>query len=143
MQVTDDQIAALRAQLTGDYDEHRRLLGVLNSAGELRGYTAVVTAAFIEAVDRKFTGPAANDAAIISFVGQIRSRFTGADEEIDPSAAERVIQKARGQGSISDIDATTIRKTEALLLPLMVADLGLDSAGVDRLLADARKLIGG
>jgi hypothetical protein len=62
MTATDDQAAVLRAQLAGDYDEHRRLLADLNSRGELAGYTALVTAAFIEAVDRQF-GPGHRDDA--------------------------------------------------------------------------------
>jgi hypothetical protein len=62
MTVTDDQVAVLRAHLAGDYDEHRRLLAGLDSRGALGGYTALVTAAFVEAVDRRF-GPAHRDAS--------------------------------------------------------------------------------
>jgi len=56
MTATDDQAAALRAQLAGDHEEHRRLLAGLNSRGALAGYTAVVTAAFIEACPASAAG---------------------------------------------------------------------------------------
>lgn len=141
MTVTDDQVAALRAQLAGDYDAHRRLLAALDSQGALAGYTALVTAAFVEAVDRRFRAGQRDDAAVAEFIGGIRARFPGADNEIDPSAAERVIRKALGRGSISDLDGPAIRRTERLLLPLMVADEELHDEELDRLLASARKLL--
>jgi hypothetical protein len=141
MSVTDDQVAALRAQLAGDYDEHRRLLAGLNQRGALSGYTALVTAAFIEAVDRRFGPGHRDDAAVIEFVGDVRSRFPGADDEIDPAAAERVVRKALGRGSVSDLDGPTIRRTETLLLPLIVAGERLTGEELDRFLAKARKLL--
>jgi hypothetical protein len=141
MSVTDDQIAALRAQLAGDYDEHRRLLADLNTRGALAGYTALVTAAFIEAVDRKFGPGHRDDGDVIEFIGDVRARFPGADDEIDPAGAERVVRKALGRGSISDLDGPTIRHIERLLLPVLVADEHLDDDELDRLLASARKLL--
>jgi hypothetical protein len=141
MSVTDDQVATLRAQLAGDYGEHRRLLANLDSRGALPGYTALVTAAFIEAVDRRFGPERSDDAAVIEFIGDVRSRFPGADDEIDPAAAERVVRKALGRGSVSDLDGTTIRRIERLLLPVMVADERLGDEELDRFLANARKLL--
>ncbi len=141
MSVTDDQVAALRAQLAGDYDEHRRLLADLNQRAALSGYTALVTAAFIEAVDRRFGPGHSDDAAVIEFIGDVRSRFPGADDEIDPAAAERVVRKALGRGSISDLDGPTIRRTERLLLPLIVAGERLTGEELDRFLASARTLL--
>lgn len=141
MPATDEQIAALHAQLSGSHDEHRRIIAELDSRGALAGYTAVVTAAFIEAVDRRFGPHGVDDAAVIEFVGEVRSRFPGADEEIDPLAAERVVRKALGRGSISDLDGATIRRIEALLLPVLVADEHLDDQGLNQFLAAARKLL--
>ncbi len=141
MTVTDDQVAALRAQLAGDYDEHRRLLAGLDARGALTGYTALVTAAFVEAVDRRLGPGHRDDAAVAAFVGDVRSRYPGADDEIDPATAERVIRKALGRGSISDIDGPAIRRTERLLLPLMVADEQYSGEELDRFLAGARKLL--
>jgi hypothetical protein len=143
MPVTDDQLAALRAQLAGNHEEHKRLIGSLNAENGLTGYTALVTAGFIEAVDRRFAPAAEDEAAVVEFIGDVRSRFEGADEEIDPLAAERIILKALGKGSISDLSGATIRHIERLLLAILVADEGLDDEGLDRFLAEARKLIDG
>jgi hypothetical protein len=143
MPVSDDQLAALRAQLAGNHEEHKRLIGSLNAENGLDGYTALVTAAFVEAVDRRFGLGALDEAAVIEFIGDVRSRFKGADEKIDPLAAERIILKARGRGSISDLSGATIRHIERLLLAILVADEGLDDVGLDRFLAEARKLIDG
>jgi hypothetical protein len=137
----DDQVAVLRAQLAGDYDEHRRLLADLNSRGALGGYTALVTAAFIEAVDRRFGPGHQDDAAVTAFISDLRSRFPGADGEIDQAAAERIVRKALGRGSISDISGPTIRRIERLLLPVMVADEQYSGEELDRFLAGARKLL--
>jgi hypothetical protein len=41
MTATDDRVAALRAQLAGDYDEHRRLLAGLDARGAMAGYAAL------------------------------------------------------------------------------------------------------
>lgn len=141
MTATDDQVAALRAQLAGDYDVHRRLLADLNSRGALAGYTALVTAAFIEAVDRRFGPGRRDDAAVTAFISDVRSRFPGADGEIDQSAAERIVRKALGRGSVSDIDGPAIRRTEMLLLPVMVADEHYSDEELDRFLASVRKLL--
>jgi len=141
--VTDDQLAALRAQLAGNYEEHKRLIGKLNAENALDGYIALVTAAFIEAVDRRFGPGAADEVAVIEFIGDVRSRFERADEEIDPLAAERIILKARGKGSITDLSGATIRHIERLLLAILVDDEGFNGGELDRFLAEARQLIDG
>jgi hypothetical protein len=141
MTVTDEQFAALRAQLAGNHDEHRRLLADMNSRGVLGGYTSVVTAALIEAVDRRFGPEHRDDAAVTAFIGDVRSNFPGTDEEIDPAAAERVVRKALGRGSVSDIEGPAIRRIERILLALMVADEHYSDEDLDRFLASARKLL--
>jgi len=45
-----------------------------------------------------------------------------------------------GQGSVSDVSARQIRQAQNLLLPLLVDDEHLDDAGIDAILASARKL---
>ena len=138
MTATDDQAAALRAQLDGDYDEHRRLRAGLDARGAMGGYTALVTAAFIEAVDRRFGPWHRDDATVAAFISGVRSRFPGAEDEIDQATAERVVRKALGRGSVSDIDGPAIRRTEMLLLPVMVAGEQYSGEDLDRFLADAR-----
>ena len=141
MTATDDQAAALRAQLAGDYDEHRRLLAGLDARGALADYTALVTAAFIEAVDRRLGPWHRDDATVSAFISEVRSRFPGAEDEINPATAERVVRKALGRGSVSDIDGPAIRRTQMLLLSVMVADEHYSGEGLDLFLAAARKLL--
>src|SRR5258707_15713490 len=95
-----------------------------------------------ECVDRRFGPEHRDDAAVAAFTGDVRSRFPGADEELDPAAAERVVRKALGRGSISDMEGPAIRRIERLLLPLMVADTHYSDEDLDRFLAGARKLLG-
>jgi hypothetical protein len=78
---------------------------------------------------------------VTAFVSAVRARFPGADEEIDQAVAERVVRKALGRGSFSDIDGPTVRRIEMFLLPLMVADERYSGEGLDQFLADARKLV--
>jgi hypothetical protein len=54
MTVVDEQAAALRALLTGDAAENRRLGAEVRRDGSGAGYSALVNAAFFEAVDRRF-----------------------------------------------------------------------------------------
>jgi hypothetical protein len=56
---------------------------------------------------------------VIAYVGDMRSRYPGADDEIDPGVAERVIGKALGRGSVGDITGPAIGRAERLLLPLL------------------------
>jgi hypothetical protein len=50
---------------------------------------------------------------VTAFVSDVRSRFPGADDEIDQAEAERIVRKALGRGPISDIDGPAIRRTQA------------------------------
>jgi hypothetical protein len=138
MQVGDDQVAALRALLNKDFDEHKRLTRLLDDDG-MRDYMALVTAAFLEAVDRRFEN-ASIPSAVVEYVGQVRSRNPKAAEAVDPVIAERVLLKALGQGSLSDLSGRDIRRAQNLLLPILVDDEHLDDAGIDAILAAARKL---
>jgi hypothetical protein len=138
MPVGDGQVAALRALLTGNFEEHTRLTRLLDDDG-MRDYVTLVSAAFLDAVDRRFAN-ADLPAAVIEYVGEVRSRNAAAAEAIDPVIAERVILTVLGQGSLSDVSARQIRQAQNLLLPLLVDDEHLDDAGIDAILASARKL---
>lgn len=139
MPVNDQQVAALRAQLAGDYEQHRQLLRQVDEAGGMHGYMSLVSAAFLEAVDRRFAN-ADLPAAVSDWVADVRSRSTEASETIDPAAAERVILKTLGQGDISDLSGREIRHNMQVLLALLIADEQLDDPALDTFLASARKL---
>ena len=139
MPVNDQQVAALRAQLAGDYEQHRQLLRQVDAAGGMRDYVNLVSAAFLEAVDRRFAD-ASLPAAVIDWVADVRSRSPQASEAIDPAAAERVILKTLGQGDISDLSGRDIRHNMQVLLALLITDEHLDDAALDAFMASARKL---
>ncbi|GAA4983517.1 hypothetical protein [Actinopolymorpha pittospori] len=81
--VTAEQVAALRALLAGDLEEHVRLRDQLDREAAATGYTALLAAAFFEAVDRRF-GQDGASADMAAFVSDVRSRTTAAAESIDP-----------------------------------------------------------
>jgi len=139
MPVTDDQVAALRALLSDDMDRHRQLFGALDRAEAKKGYTALVTAAFIEAVERRFgTGYQATD--IVTFVADVRARSDRLARELDPDVAERVIRVVLEDAPVEDLPRNAVTGAQLLVLVGLIADARLDDAGLDEFLAAARKL---
>jgi hypothetical protein len=139
MVVSDQQVATLRAQLAGNAAEHVRLLRQLDGQDDGLGYSALVNAAFFEAVDHRF-GRDSTPADVIGYVADVRSRFDEAAEAVDPQAGERLIRKVLVGGSTDDIDGRTSSRVKLFLLAALMADQGLDDAGLDEFMASARKL---
>ncbi|MEU8799790.1 hypothetical protein [Spirillospora sp. NPDC048819] len=141
MPITDHQLATLRAQLAGQMDEHERLLDQLETEESQAGYIALVTAAFFEAVDRKFiiNDKVADDAEVIEFIAYQRSAHPVAAEQMDPTVAEQVVLHALDKGPISeDIDGETLLGTKILLLAALMAEADLGESELDIFLAKAR-----
>ena len=139
MPVSDDQVAALRALLVDDIDRHRQLFSQLDRAEARKSYPALVTAAFGEAVERRF-GQHYQPADIVSFVADVRSRSDRLAGELDPDVSERVINAVLGHGSARDLDKEAVTRAKLVLLGGLVADARLDDAGLDDFLVAARKL---
>jgi hypothetical protein len=137
--VTDEQVATLRAQLAGDFDEHKRLYGRLDRAAAQTGYTALIAGAFYEAVERRFA-ESGTSAEVVGFVGDVRSRSSQAGEKIDPRTAERLIRAVYTDEEIDDLDAETVIRTQMLILAALVADEQFDGAELDDFVTKARKL---
>jgi hypothetical protein len=137
--VADAQVAALRAILSDDLDLHRRLFADLDRAEAKKGYTALVTAAFAEAVQRRF-GAEYRAADVAMFIAAVRACSARVAEALDPDAAERVIRLVYEDLSVKDLDRTVITRAKFLLLAGLIADARLDGAGLDEFLAAARKL---
>ncbi|GAA0597869.1 hypothetical protein [Actinomadura livida] len=141
MPITDNQIATLRAQLAGRMDEHERLLDQLDTEESQTGYIALVTAAFFEAVDRRFivNDKVVDDAEVIEFIAYQRSAHPVAAEQMDPTVAEQVVLHALGKGSISqDVDGETLLGTKILLLAALTAEADLSESELESFLAKAR-----
>jgi hypothetical protein len=139
MPVTDRQVAALRAQLAGRLDEHKRLVGQLDWNTEGAGYAALLDGAFFEAVDRRL-GTQATDENIINFVADVRSRTDEAARDVDPGYAERLISAVLGRGgSFDDLDEKKATAAKLYMLVSFAADQEYDDAGLDEFLQEARK----
>jgi hypothetical protein len=135
MSVTDDQVAALRALLAGNLDEHQQRLAQLDRAGSA-GYTALVAAAFFGATYRRFSHTPTRE-EIIDLVSDLRARSESAAEEIDPATAEALIAAAMGD-DMPEMDGRRRVRTQILLLAALVAEAELDGAALDSFMADAR-----
>jgi hypothetical protein len=139
MAVTDQEVATLRAQLANEPDEHKQLFRQLDWSTEGVPYTTLIDAAFFKAVDRRFAG-GVTTADVIEYVGDVRARLGSAAERVDPQAAERLVLKVLGHGSVADLDAKTAFTAKQFLLVALIADEHLDDAGLDEFLGEARKL---
>lgn len=139
VRVTSDQVAALRSYLAGDFADYEERRSQIDRSPDRTGYMALVSAAFCEAVERRFS---AQDRAerVIEFVADVRARFDRDGNQIDPLAAERMIRAVYTDEQIDDLDSATKGRTQIILLAALIADVQLDSSGLDAFLADAAKL---
>ena len=140
MPAGDKQAATLRALLTKEFDRNKELVQELSDA-ELHDYLHLVGTALVEIADTTFgTGDDAT-AAVVEWVGKIRSESELAAEAFDPVLCEEVLLFALGKTEGEELTARQIRDTELLLLPLLVDDRGLDENGIDELIAAALALL--
>lgn len=137
MPVTDLQVATLRAQLAGDLAEHRRLLAALDGEVDGQGYSALLTAAFHNAVDLRFTRDSTLG-EVTGFVAGVRSRSERLRDAVDPCTAEHVIVAAVGGDYVHDLEPAESAKMKMFLLAALVADMHLDEAGLADFIARAR-----
>jgi hypothetical protein len=137
--VTPEQVAALRTLLARDFAEHKRLIDRIDQTGAWKGYNELISAAFFEAVYRRFAQQYTT-ADIIEYVAEIRTRFAHPDQGIDPDVAERLIRKALGQGTVSDIGKKALIHTEGVVLGALIMDEQMDSAELDAFIEQAREL---
>lgn len=140
MAVTDRQAATLRAQLAGKRDAHKQMFSKLDWPTEGLAYVALMDAAFFKAVGQRFGGGGSTTDDVVNYVADVRSRLDAAADAIDPSAAERLILKVLGYGSIKDLDGTVAFRAKNFLLAALIADEQLDDPGLDEFMTQARKL---
>ncbi|GAA4227821.1 hypothetical protein GCM10022254_16440 [Actinomadura meridiana] len=141
MPVTDGQAAALHALLSGQLEEHSRIIGQLDKATINVGYRALLAAGFFEAVERRFIvdGEEADNAAIIDFVASIRARTDKGPDVIKPDVAERMISHVLDrEPSISDIDGDTAVEHQVALLMELINDAQLSESALTEFIAKVR-----
>lgn len=134
MNVTADQVGAVRAFLTRDTETHRRISERLDPAGK-RAHGALIAAAFFLAAERRFKDK--NASQVTDFVAQLRAR-PGLAEKIDPGIAERLILATVADEDVDDIGAEEQGIHFGILLAGMTADAS--DPELDNLLEDARQL---
>lgn len=139
MPVTEDQVAALRALLVDDIDLHKRLFSQLDRSEARKGYTALVTAAFVTAVERRF-GKNYQPQDVVTFVADLRSRSDRLARDLDPEVAERVIYTVLSDATVQDLPKDAVTRAKLLVLAGVIADERPSSEGLDDFLTSARKL---
>ena len=133
---TPQPVAALRAQLSGNSSEHQRLVREFAGRDDRVAYSALVHAAFLEAVGRRF--PKQSQASdVIEYVTDVRSRAGAISAAVDPRVGEQLILEALGWGTTDNIDSRTSSTAMLFLLTALVADERLDGAGLEQFLARA------
>lgn len=137
--VTDEQAATLRAYLTGDPDRYAELHARLDRGQDATAYTALIIAAFFEAVDRRFAKNGTTG-DVISFVADLRARSDRLAQEIDPQTAERLIRAALTDEDISDLNDQVKGRVYTVVLAALVADEHFDDAQLDAFVTEARHL---
>lgn len=137
MAIKDDEVATLRAHLAGDFEEYQRLWAELPQDAKETTYTALLAAAFCEAVERRFSKKTP-DTDVIEFVAAMRARFDPDGTQIDPRAAERMIKAVYTDEEIDDLGTRTVVSLQVAILTALITDEQLDSAALDAFMAKAR-----
>ena len=142
MSVTDDEVAALRAHLSGNLALQEALYARLTSPAARSRYVALVVAAFFDAVNRRFTKDD-GVADVISFVADVRSRSGRLAESIDPQAAEQLIRSALTEDDFPVLDTDTRGRLLIVLLVALVSDEQFNGDELDAFLEAGREIADG
>jgi hypothetical protein len=132
MQVTNEQVAVLRAFLEGD-PEAEQLARPMATAERAGAFGSLLYVAFSHAVRNRFS-PTWTSEDVVSFVASTRLAFLESGVEINPTAAETLIREALGEPVTSDFDPAVFL---LVLVQVIVAE-ELDDIGLTVFLADAR-----
>ena len=138
MPVTDEMVAAMRAYLMRDYEQFRRRNSAFDgSRTQRRAFLALLTAAFVKGVQRRFPESPARD-EIIDFVAELRAR---GDElrELEPNATERMIELVFDDSvEVGDIDGKQSIGIRLSVLAQIFYDEDPDSAELEDFLDRSR-----
>lgn len=140
VQVTDAQVAALRAFLVHDSEATQFLTYQLGDDG-MRGYQSLADAALSIAAQRRFA-PRFTSADIARYVASLRvSRIADGDAyDFDPIVAENVLRYSLGQQIPKTPDPNERFRAVIALLDALTETEVSGEADLDDLLAEARQL---
>ena len=142
MPVTDHHVATLRAQLMGQREEHLRLANQLDPEEANTQYAALVAAAFIEAVERRFMkdGKPADESEVVDFVARVRETDDEMPDIINPELAESMILHLLEKGTIAEADKNTKFGHQIVLLASLIGEEQPTEAELDAFSSSARSL---
>ena len=135
MNVPDGIVAALRALLVGQHDEHERLLEPYAQT-QHAGYVLLIIGAFREAAKRHF-GEEPLQSEVIRYVGQVRGRSNV--DDLNPVTAEKLLRSALGDTAAAmDVAPEAAAVAQLDLLIELVKDLAYDDTQLTEFLATAK-----
>lgn len=138
MTVSADQVAAMRAYLSGNQDEFRRLNRSLDkSKAASRSYQALITATFVEAVEQRFNAQTTRN-EVIDYVADLRSRDDEIAEVLDPDRAERMIMTVIADENVDDLSGNERIDLAMLLVAGFVADANFSEAELEAFMEKSR-----
>jgi hypothetical protein len=139
-------IAALRAQLSGNSADHKRLLAGFSGRDDRVAYSALVHAAFLEAVSRRFTKQSGMP-EIVEYVGDVRSKSDAIASAVDPRVGEQLILEVLGRARTDGADTRASSTAMLFLVTALIADEHLTGDELDQFIAKAKEtadqLLGG
>src|SRR5690606_13791950 len=138
IRVSDAEVAALRAYVTGNLTAYRELRERFQG-DQLQAFVGLVSAAFLDAVDLRFD-QGRDLATVVTYVAGLRARSRRHRKVLDPVAAERLLLFELGGGTVDDLDKVLALTTKQQLLRALIPELGLTEVGLDRFLNRARRL---
>ena len=139
MTVTGLEMAMLRAHIAGQDEEAQRLFGQqLAASGDVGGLAVLVTAAFVIAARRKFAA-GWNRAAVIRYVGRVRSLLSERPGLLDPKVTEDELASALAGQAPAAHEVGAVALARLFLLDTLIASLHLDDEAIDDLLGEARE----
>jgi hypothetical protein len=135
MTITDAQLAALKALLTGDEQAFDRLLTGSDLA-RTQEFAVLTATALVLAVRRSFP-PGWSPDDVVQFVACLRARDAGAHADVNPAAAEQMLLAVLRDERVSDdFDVLVNGHAQVALLNELVA--GLDNDQMEDFLAETR-----
>jgi len=136
--VSADQVAALRAYLSGDQEMFQHLNRMLDrSRASARAYRALLIGVFAEAVTLRF-GEQTPRTEVIDYVAELRCRNDDIAEGLDPDHAERIIMAAIADEDIDDLSGDERVRLEMILMLAFVQDAHFSGARLDSFLERSR-----
>lgn len=136
--VSADQVAAIRAYLSGDGDGFRRLNRMLYRSREReRAYRALIICAFSEAIFLRFSRQTSRN-EVIAYVADLRSRSDNVADAMDPENAERLIMAFIADEDIDDLSGDECIGLGMILMAGFIADARLSAAQLDAFLEKCR-----